>query len=403
MQENTNDFSNNTESQNFYAQTYDAYGQNYSSYGQTNDPYGQQYQQTPQKPKKNKVPGILLLVIGTILLIAGIVIVFMGGQTSKMESDEAVDVFYATETDQYAFAKVQYMTEAVAYYEAMENMQFYIVCDANWNPYVICLHSDELEKYQPYIDWLYTDEEEGGPQEMTITGYAQPFDPSLEVYVVEGFADTWGSGIVDIGNFEEWFGAYYLQVGEKNGAYNFTNIGIFLLLAALVLLVIGAVLIYEKPEAAQGGPIVQSGNVGLGILGALLGALLGGLAWAIVGAMGYISGWLGILIIIFAYKGYEMTAHKTDTFGLVISIVFGLIVILPATYLSYAWSYYQALNESMGGYTSLGRALMELPAYMESADAWGEFVGNVVMGYVFMIIAAIYFFAGQISNKKKKK
>lgn len=355
--------------------------------------------------KRGKVPGIILLVLGTLCVLGAIAMVFLADHFEVLEREEPVDVYYATETDEYSYALVQYMSESVAYFNAMENMQFYIVLDNEWNPAVICLHTDELETYQPYIDWLYCDEEEGGPEQTAMTGYAQPFDAELQEWVIEGFNTLFGEEIVDEENFEEWFGSYYLQVGQKNSAYTISKAGIYVFLVALILLVIGGVLVYEKPVLAETnvtGPVIENNHVFLGIIGALLGAALGGLAWTIIGALGYIIGWLGIFIVFLTYAGYTMLARKTDTVGLVISIVFSIIVIVPATYLVYGWSYYCLVNESVSGYVTLTRALAELPVYMTTYDIWSDFGLDLLKGYGFMLIATIYYIASSIFNNAKK-
>ena len=299
--------------------------QSTNPYEQANREYQNRTAQPPQK-KKNKIPGMVLLILGAVFLLIGIAIVFVGGNTDMLESENPIDIFQATETDQYVFTAVQYMTDPVAYYEAMENMQFYIVCDSDWYPCVICLHTDELEAFQPYIDWLYSESYDNEPEEMWITGYAQPFDAELAELVIEGFVDNFGDGIVDETNFTEWFGEYYLQVGQKNSAFGLSNVGIFILLLAVVLLVIGGALLYEKPaymsSAYANGPVIQENNIGLGILGALLGALVGGLAWTIVGVLGFVSGWIGALIVFCAFRGYAILSHREDRAGLIISIIF---------------------------------------------------------------------------------
>lgn len=353
---------------------------------------------------KKKIGGVVLLLIGVIIMTLGLGIILVGGNTSRLEKSQPVDIYYATETDAYSYALIQYMTESVAYYEAMESMQFYIVYDKDWNPAVICLHDDMLDTYQTYIDWFYSESYENEPEEVRITGYAQPFDHELYGFVEECFVYDWGEEVMEGAAIEDYFGEYYLQVGEKKEAYQVTNMGIYLMLAAIAVIVIGGGLLYEKPVfTVQNGPIIQNSNGGLGILGALLGAILGGLLWAVVGALGYISGWLGILIIFFAYKGYEIMARRSDKLGVVISILMGVVVIFPATYLSYGWGYYCAVNESVSGYITLPRALMELPAYLDKVDGWGEFVSNIVMGYVFMLVAGFYYLAAQLSSRNRKK
>ena len=354
--------------------------------------------------KGKKLGGIILAALGVVFLLAGIAIIVIGGNASRLEQAEPVDVYLADETDQYVFANVQYMTESVAYFEAMENMQFYIACDENWNPAVICMHADDVAQYQPYIDWLYSDSYDDGPEEVSVTGYAQPFDAELEELVLEGFEECFGEGIIDESSFADWFGNYYLQVGQKNGAYRIASDGIYLLLAAAVLLTVGACLLYEKPaeQTENAGPVIQDSHTGRGVLGAALGALLGGLLWTVVEALGYVSGWIGALIIFMSYKGYEMFARKKDTLGVVVSLVFGILVIIPATYLSYGWMYYCNVNESVSGYITLTRALIELPSFLTAVDGWSSFAGDLIIGYAVMILIGIVMFAGRKFGKYKK-
>lgn len=357
----------------------------------------------PEKKKKNKVPGYICLVIGFIFLVAGVMTVLLGSNTGALETGEPTDVYFATQTDQFVYAPVQYMTEPVAYYEAMEAMQFYIVCDADWATYVVCLHNDELETWQPYIDWLYSDSYENEPPQSVITGYAQPFDEELEQLVIEGFAYAFGEGIVDESNFADYFGAYYLQTGSASGAFGISRTGIYMLLLAVILIVIGGAVLYEKPvPAEEQGPVVQPDKRALGVLGALLGALIGGLAWTAVGCLGYISGWIGILIVFFAYKGYSILSHKEDRFGRILSIVFSVIVIIPATYLSYSWIYYVNINETLTGYITLPRAMAELPVYMSAYDIWPDMIRDVGLGYVFMLFSCFYMFLASAGARKRK-
>lgn len=364
-----------------------------------------QYTYVPKEPpkKKNKIPGMIVLALGVVLLIAGIAIFFVSANTDKMESGEAIEIYYATETDQYSFCKMQYMSDSIASYDALENLQFYFSFDDEFVPVIICMHNDDLPRFEPYIDAFYSEDDEDLPKQMTVTGYAQPIDSDLKEIAIECFTEIFGEGYVDEGNFEDWFGSYYLQIGQKNSAYGVSNVGIGLLLAAIILIVIGGVMVYEKPETYANSPFVQETHTGLGILGALLGAMLGGLLWTIVGVLGYIHGLIGILIIIFALKGYEILARKSDVFGMVISIIFGLLVIIPATYLFYGWDYYCMLNEHVSGYTNLWRALTEMPAFLTQNDAWGDFIADVGQGYLWLIVAAVLNFASLFSNKKKNR
>lgn len=366
------------------------------------------YQQSAEPPKKkSKVPGIILLVFGVLSLVIGLGVLLLGSNISTLETADPVDVYKASETDQYVYTLVQYMTDPVACYADMESMQFYIAIDEEWNATVVCIHNNDIRKYQDYIDWLYTDVTEGGPEEIHLVGYAQPMDADLKDFVLEGFEENFGEGYVDEDSFEEFFGEYYIQVGEKNGAYQFSNFGILFLVLGFILTIIGIVMIHKKPEQQAeytGAPVVEKkGSIVLGILGAFFGALLGGLLWTIVHLLGYISGWIGILIVFFAYGGYKLLSKREDKFGVVISIVFGFIMIFAATYLSWGWTYYQILNESVSGYTTLTRALAELPDFLEVIDGWGEFIKELVMGYAFMLLSSAYWLGANGKSDKQNE
>lgn len=148
----------------------------------------------------------------------------------------------------------------------------------------------------------------------------------------------------------------------------------------------------------------EKGSRALGILGAVAGALLGGLIWAVVGAFGLISGWIGLLIVVMAIKGYQLLSKREDDkFGTVISVILGLLVIAPATYLSGAWSYYRELNKVIPGYISFWEALAKMPEYLSEYNEWGILLQNMAMGYLFAGIASIYFVIGMFAKNKRNK
>lgn len=363
----------------------------------------------PEKKKKNKIVAKLLLILGVLGILGGAGAMFFAVSPDHAETEEAVDVYDAVKADQYVFTPVQYMTEAVAYYEAMDKVEFYITFDADWNPAVVCVHDDKLAEFQPYIDWLYSESYDNEPEIMNALGYAEPYDEELKQLVIEGFEENIGAGYVDMSNFEEWFGKYYVQIGQKSSIYGVSNMGIYVMLAGIVLIVIGGALLYDKEELvlsqgkAVSGPVIEETHAGPGVLGALLGVLLGGVLWAVVGAMGYVSGWIGLLILFFGYTGYKLLAKKEGVQGKIISFVLGVLVIIPATYLSYVWVYYQSVNESVAGYTSLFRAFSEFPGYMTNFDGWKDFITDILTGYVFFGVAGIYWLIGSWSGRSREK
>lgn len=145
-------------------------------------------------------------------------------------------------------------------------------------------------------------------------------------------------------------------------------------------------------------PIIEESKKGRGILGAFLGALLGGIVWTLIGCLGFISGWIAVLIFFLAQAGYKKLSGQEDKFGYIISAVFGLLVIIPATYASYAFQLFKELNEGIRGYFTYWEVLVDMPLFMQRYELWGQFLGNLAIGYVFTGIMAVSMIFG---NTKK--
>lgn len=150
-------------------------------------------------------------------------------------------------------------------------------------------------------------------------------------------------------------------------------------------------------------PIIEESKKGRGFIGALIGALIGGILWTAIGCLGYISGWIAVLIFFLAQFGYKKLAGKMDKFGVIISLVLGLLIIVPATYASYGFSLLTELNEQLDGHFTYMEVLADLPQYMERYGLWGTFWGNLAKGYLFTGVAAIYMGSSALGNKAKDK
>ena len=153
----------------------------------------------------------------------------------------------------------------------------------------------------------------------------------------------------------------------------------------------------------------RQSNVVLGIVGALIGAALGGVVWGIVYKLGYIAGIAGFAIVAGAFKGYELLGKALDIKGVVISVLISVVMIFVAQYVSVALEvkteydaiYEEAVDECrMYGCLedheeeleefkmSFTDVLEELPDLMDEADAWGDFISDLVVGYIFSILCA---------------
>ena len=357
--------------------------------------------------KKIKPLSVICFIAAIILCTEAIVLLLFGGVPAKDER-EPVDVYIATEQDMPVYLKLQYMSESVAYLEAVESMQYYITFDSEWNPAVICLHDNDVERYQPYIDWLFTEATEGGPEAIQVTGYSVPFDDELKQYVIENYNFLLGMEFATEENFVDLFGEYYVTTGQNSVGFQKFNIGIYLLLGAVALVILGVAISYKTlMSVAETETIncfeVQRVHKGRGIVGAFLGALLGGILWAAIGALGYIIGWIGIAIVFFAMTGYRIFAKEESRFGTAVSVIFSLLIVLPATYFAGVWSFYQEVNESVSEYISLGRAFQEYGGYLTKTDSWGNMIYNIVIGYVCMLVAGAYSTSAMFKRKKQEE
>ena len=156
---------------------------------------------------------------------------------------------------------------------------------------------------------------------------------------------------------------------------------------------------YSTNTAASNisSPVIEESHRGRGVIGALLGALVGGVLWTLIGCAGYVSGWIAALIFVLAQWGYKKFAGKEDAFGVIISVVFGLIVILPATWIANGYYVFEELSKR-GNFTFL-EVLADLPMYMERYELWGQFGQNLAIGYLFTIVMAIAVFAGRLKKR----
>lgn len=361
-----------------------------------------------EKKKSKKVAASIILVIGIIVILSGIGVMVYAGvwKPAHGSGKDPVDVFYATEDEQDVYAWMQYLSDSVAYYESMENMQFYIAFDSDFNASVVCMHSDALKTYQPYMDYFYTEDYDNPPEEIIIEGFSQPFESELKKYVIEGYNGLLGYELLTTSNFEDVFGKYYIQLGKTNGSFEVFNIGIYALIAGVALFAVGMGMSYHKPEPAaavsSASPLLEAeeNHMMRGIIGALLGALLGGILWTAVGMIGYVSAWIGVLMALFARTGYKMFSGKDDKVGVILSTVFCLIVVLPATFLADGWNYYKDMNSFMAGSVTLFRALKDYPVYLTSTDSWGRMLGNIGLSYVFIIIGIFIDYKSNVSKKQ---
>ncbi|MBD5538198.1 MAG: hypothetical protein HDQ99_21650 [Lachnospiraceae bacterium] len=159
---------------------------------------------------------------------------------------------------------------------------------------------------------------------------------------------------------------------------------------------------YQQQNGNQ--PVIKEVSKVKGLIGALGGALLGGAIWIGIGCLGFVSGWIAILIFLLAQGGYKlMNKGEIDRFGSIISVILGLVIIFPATWCISGFQVFSALNKNAPGHFSYFEVLGDLRLYMDRYDLWSTFYSNLAMGYLFTGIAAIYVGVGALSSKASEK
>ena len=336
--------------------------------------------------------GLKRLCVGGVLFFVGLLIAVAGVLFGLRETSNPSALFKAAEEDQYVYTRIQYLTESFAYYEDMDGMQFYLAFDSTFHPSVICLHTDDKEIFQPYIDSFYSDDYDNVPPEYTVVGYAKPFDEELKKFAMETLSFYYNEELA-VEQFGHYFDDYYVQIGGSSSAFPFFKAAAGFMAVGVIVLGMG-VLYYSAwrkflkeithPEKLP-SPIVQAKPSRLlALLGALAGAMVGGVLWTIVGAMGFYAFWTGFLIVFFSWQGYVILRNEQELFGVVISAVCSLFIALPATYLEWVWLYYTGSNGGIYGYVPLSRVLRELPVYLKASGVPGMLMFDLILGYIFI-------------------
>lgn len=363
--------------------------------------------------------GLKQLCVGAVLFVAGLLILAAGVIYGLRETSKPTALYQAAEDD-YAYARVLYMSEAFAYYDQMEGMQFYLAFDSILQPAVICLHNDDRESFQPYIDNFFGLSAGGQMEEYMALGYAKPFDRELEQYAMEALYEVYGlesngEDLTDL--FQNYFDGYYLQIGTNRSAFRFFQIAALCLAVGLGAIFLGMIHYrawtdFLKELESQGNPEVLAGRRQspclVGMLGALLGAVMGGLLWTVVGTLSsykFLNFWVGIIIYFLSYSIYGFWRQREELIRYIAALVCSLMSIAAATYIQWTWIYYSDANGGVFGYIPLERVLRELTSYVTDSD-WKlirfEVIGGAILVLVGFGISLSTFIEDKIKTHRPK-
>ncbi|MBE5958772.1 MAG: hypothetical protein E7254_07925 [Lachnospiraceae bacterium] len=128
----------------------------------------------------------------------------------------------------------------------------------------------------------------------------------------------------------------------------------------------------------------RESNVILGTIGAIVGSLVGVAIWIVIYRLGFIAAIAGVAIIASATKGYEILGGELDKKGVIISAVVALIMVFFANYISWCMSlYFDLKSEYQISFIDIVKIL---PGIIKEAGVLGDFIKDLVIGYILTII-----------------
>ena len=145
--------------------------------------------------------------------------------------------------------------------------------------------------------------------------------------------------------------------------------------------------------AAQAPVEEKPVNIVTGIVGAFVGVLIGVVLWVIIYQMGFIAGIAGFVMMICAFKGFELLGGRMNIPGAVICILLVLIAVYFAHNISIAISVMQELD------TSFATAYQSLPELRDvSTEFNAAYLHDLLIGYVLTLVAIV----PSIKGKRKR-
>lgn len=127
-------------------------------------------------------------------------------------------------------------------------------------------------------------------------------------------------------------------------------------------------------------------NVFCGTLGAVIGALIGSALWIVLGQVGFIAGIAGYAIVFCSIRGYKILGRQVSKKGIVICVIFSMLMILVAEYISTGIEIYQVFKEDY--YITVMDSMKLVPEFLKEDDIRNELLKNLVVGYGLAIWAS---------------
>ncbi len=130
----------------------------------------------------------------------------------------------------------------------------------------------------------------------------------------------------------------------------------------------------------------KSENLIGGIVGAFLGALIGGASIILIGMLGYIASFSGLILAVCTLKGYELLGGKLSGKGIVISILF----MLATPYLADRIEWAIVIMQEFADYgVTFAEGFAAVPELLKDGSIeMGDYIKNLLMIYGFCVLGA---------------
>ena len=144
---------------------------------------------------------------------------------------------------------------------------------------------------------------------------------------------------------------------------------------------------FNEQNAKRGNPIA-------GIVGALIGSFAGLFVMVLIGQLGYVSPWTGLVMGVCVAKGYELLSGKFDTVGLVCSI----LIMVGMTYLGNQLDW--AITIARAYEANVFDAFPVVNEVVKTSELLPVYYRNLALYYFAMLCGAIPTIYGLMKNRQ---
>lgn len=366
---------------------------------------------------KGSIPTSLknLRLFSIVFIVAGICFLSLFAVTSIISAGEkpsgeteAVNLADCTNEGTYCKFEFDNITDQFAAFTVGDGSHgFYFVLSSETNRFaIVCMDVKTFGSH--YDSYMYTyGETEDYPGMKTVYGYSYLIEDGLRDLAIQYFNSFMDGSYLDEELFSEYLGVYYLDSTAVPESDTGDKIDLFFGIVFLIGGIVGC-FIFKKLKAAKEEQSYGTASVYddeqprsrfAAVICMIIGSLLGGAIWVAVGVAGIISGWAAFAVCAFGIYGYKLIYKKVDKFAIVCSVIISVITILASEVISDCLGVVIEINKVNPGRADIISVLKMFPSLLQDSDSLGEFLKNLIIGFLFYIVAAVGFYGKYLKKK----